>query len=63
MFYTHLHGTVVGDVDVARHLCVVQDAAKVQGCFLKLKVGEVHLPSQSNVVLKMDISVQQLFKF
>lgn len=63
MFYTHLHGAVVGDVDVACHLRVVQDAAKVQGCFLELEVGEVHLPSQSNVILKMDISVQQLFKF
>lgn len=46
-----LHRAVVGDVYVAGDLCVIQDTAKVYHRLLKVQIGEVHLSTESDVVL------------
>ena len=48
---TNLHWAVVGYVDVACHLCVIENAAKINSRFLKLQIGEINFSSQSHVIL------------
>ena len=46
-----VHGAAVGDVDVARHFRVVQDATEVDFFLLKFQVREVDLTPQRYLIL------------
>lgn len=53
-----LHGAVVGDVYIAGHLCVIQDTSKVHHRLLKVQIGEVHLSTESYVVLVNELHIR-----
>ena len=47
----HIHGAIIGDVEIARHLCVIENTPKIHHILLKQQVGEIHLSLQGYGVL------------
>lgn len=46
----HNQGAAIGDSYISDHLCIIQDAAKIQLHGLKAEVGVVHFSTQSQAV-------------
>lgn len=54
------HRTVVGDVDVTRHLRVVEDASKVDDVLLEGQVWKINLSFEGDIILKEEEGTKPL---